>query len=179
MHLSSGAPACQSLRYGQNSGSTVSLLNINEAYGDPCERGACEANRPKLLRKRRSKAASQPARRYTAAHFCASDVSTFGRHGTLNWLSVPSSNEMGKAYNQDQRDRVKALLEAGRDEETIEKETQVSDRTIRRWKMELERTGRIGKPPESRTGRHRVLNPEVETVSERVLVSRRLLCAVD
>jgi hypothetical protein len=31
--------------------------------------------------------------------------------------------------------------------------------------MELERTGRIGKPPESRTGRHRVLNPEVETVS--------------
>ena len=74
---------------------------------------------------------------------------------------------MGKAYNQDQRDRVKALLEAGRDEETIEKETQVSDRTIRRWKMELERTGRIGKPPESRTGRHRVLNPEVETVSER------------
>jgi hypothetical protein len=30
--------------------------------------------------------------------------------------------------------------------------------------MELERTGRIGKPPESRTGRHRVLNPEVETV---------------
>ena len=76
---------------------------------------------------------------------------------------------MGKAYNQDQRDRVKALLEAGRDEETIEKETQVSDRTIRRWKMELERTGRIGKPPESRTGRHRVLNPEVETVSERAL----------
>lgn len=57
---------------------------------------------------------------------------------------------MGKAYSQDQRDRVKALLEAGRDEETIEKETQVSDRTIRRWKMELERTGRIGKPPESR-----------------------------
>jgi hypothetical protein len=116
---------------------------------------------------------------YTAAHFCASDVSTFGRHGTLNRLSVPSSNEMGKAYNQDQRDRVKALLEAGRDEETIEKETQVSDRTIRRWKMELERTGRIGKPPESRTGRHRVLNPEVETVSERFLVPQRLLCTVD
>jgi transposase len=76
---------------------------------------------------------------------------------------------MGRAYSQDQRDRVKALLEAGRDEETIEKETQVSDRTIRRWKMELERTGRIGKPPESRTGRHRVLNPEVETVSKRSL----------
>lgn len=72
---------------------------------------------------------------------------------------------MGRAYNQDQRERVKVLLEAGRDEETIEKETGVSDRTIRRWKMELERTGRIGKPPESRTGRHRVLNPEVENVS--------------
>lgn len=86
---------------------------------------------------------------------------------------------MGKAYNQDQRDRVKALLEAGRDEETIEKETQVSDRTIRRWKMELERTGRIGKPPESRTGRHRVLNPEVETVSGRFLISQRLVCVVD
>lgn len=71
---------------------------------------------------------------------------------------------MGKAYNQDQRDRVKLLLEAGRDEETIEKDTGVSDRTIRRWKMELERTGRIGKPPESRTGRHRVLNAEVEAV---------------
>jgi transposase len=86
---------------------------------------------------------------------------------------------MGRAYSQDQRDRVKALLEAGRDEETIEKETQVSDRTIRRWKMELERTGRIGKPPESRTGRHRVLNPEVETVSEGSLCSQRLVYAVD
>lgn len=42
-------------------------------------------------------------------------------------------------------ERVKALLEAGRDEDTIEKETGVSDRTIRRWKLELERTGRIGK----------------------------------
>jgi transposase len=40
---------------------------------------------------------------------------------------------------------VKALLEKGVREETIEKETSVSDRTIRRWKLELERTGRIGK----------------------------------
>lgn len=70
----------------------------------------------------------------------------------------------GKAYLPEQKDAVKALLEQGRDEEHIEKETGVSDRTIRRWKMELEKTGRIGKPPESRTGRHRVLNPEVEAV---------------
>ncbi|QIW96210.1 hypothetical protein AMS68_001728 [Peltaster fructicola] len=69
---------------------------------------------------------------------------------------------MGKAYQPEQRVRVKELLEAGRDEESIEKETGVSDRTIRRWKLELERTGRIGKPPESRTGRHRVLTTEVE-----------------
>jgi transposase len=66
------------------------------------------------------------------------------------------------------------LLEAGRDEEFIEKDTGVSDRTIRRWKMELERTGRIGKPPESRTGRHRVLNAEVETVSTPPVVARGL-----
>ena len=52
---------------------------------------------------------------------------------------------MGKAYNIGQREQVKALLEAGREEESIEKETGVSDRTIRRWKLELERTGRIGK----------------------------------
>lgn len=52
---------------------------------------------------------------------------------------------MGKAYDPEQRVRVKELLEAGRDEEYIEKETGVSDRTIRRWKSELERTGRIGK----------------------------------
>ena len=92
---------------------------------------------------------------------------------------------MGKAYSEEQRLRVKGLLEQGRDEESIEKETGVSDRTIRRWKLELERTGRIGKvcaihmalrmhfqiqlltsfkPPESRTGRHRVLTPEIETV---------------
>lgn len=51
----------------------------------------------------------------------------------------------GKAYSEDQRLRVKGLLEQGRDEESIEKETGVSDRTIRRWKLELERTGRIGK----------------------------------
>lgn len=91
---------------------------------------------------------------------------------------------MGKAYSEEQRLHVKGLLEAGRDEEAIEKETGVSDRTIRRWKLELERTGRIGKvngavyiqgtdfetgltvgqPPESRTGRHRVLNADVEAV---------------
>lgn len=52
---------------------------------------------------------------------------------------------MGKAYSPQQRAQVKVLLEAGRDEESIEKETGVSDRTIRRWKLELERTGRIGK----------------------------------
>jgi uncharacterized protein YerC len=52
---------------------------------------------------------------------------------------------MGKAYSEEQRLTVKGLLEAGRDEESIEKETGVSDRTIRRWKLELERTGRIGK----------------------------------
>ncbi|KAI7248269.1 hypothetical protein KC335_g18439, partial [Hortaea werneckii] len=69
---------------------------------------------------------------------------------------------MGKAYSEAQRTHVRGLLEAGRDEESIEKETGVSDRTIRRWKLELERTGRIGKPPESRTGRHRVLSAEIE-----------------
>ncbi|KAK3071095.1 hypothetical protein LTR53_009258 [Teratosphaeriaceae sp. CCFEE 6253] len=69
---------------------------------------------------------------------------------------------MGKAYSPQQRERVRQLLEVGRDEDAIEKATGVSDRTIRRWKLELERTGRIGKPPESRTGRHRVLNKEVE-----------------
>jgi len=52
---------------------------------------------------------------------------------------------MGKAYSEEQRLHVKSLLELGRDEEAIEKETGVSDRTIRRWKLELERTGRIGK----------------------------------
>jgi hypothetical protein len=94
---------------------------------------------------------------------------------------------------QEQRNRVKALLEANHDEESIEKETGVSDRTVRRWKLELERTGRIGKvgsllqhaaaaaallseqvndgvdevnqPPEARTGRHRVLSAEIEAVS--------------
>lgn len=83
--------------------------------------------------------------------------------GSTYFLYVLTCSK-GKAYLQEQKDAVKALLEQGRDEEHIEKETGVSDRTIRRWKMELEKTGRIGKPPESRTGRHRVLNPEVEAV---------------
>lgn len=52
---------------------------------------------------------------------------------------------MGRAYDANQKVAVKALLESGRNEEDIEKETGVSDRTIRRWKLELERTGRIGK----------------------------------
>lgn len=52
---------------------------------------------------------------------------------------------MGKAYTESQREKVKNLLEQGREEDAIEKETGVSDRTIRRWKLELERTGRIGK----------------------------------
>ncbi|EMC95129.1 hypothetical protein BAUCODRAFT_123603 [Baudoinia panamericana UAMH 10762] len=69
---------------------------------------------------------------------------------------------LGKAYSEEQKLQVRSLLEAGRDEEAIEKDTGVSDRTVRRWKLELERTGRIGKPPESRTGRHRVLNADVE-----------------
>lgn len=100
----------------------------------------------------------------TYAFVATTNIDTHHRP-TPNHSLAAADQQMGKAYNQDQRDRVKLLLEAGRDEETIEKETGVSDRTIRRWKMELERTGRIGKPPESRTGRHRVLNPDVETVS--------------
>lgn len=52
---------------------------------------------------------------------------------------------MGKSYSESQREDVRALLERGENEEAIEKETGVSDRTIRRWKLELERTGRIGK----------------------------------
>lgn len=46
---------------------------------------------------------------------------------------------MGKAYTAQQRETVKVLLEQGRDEDSIERETGVSDRTIRRWKLELER----------------------------------------
>ena len=114
----------------------------------------------------------------TTAHYGKNPAPSWVRHSklitqiSLRRVALSSDCDLS---NQDQRDRVKALLEAGRDEETIEKETQVSDRTIRRWKMELERTGRIGKPPESRTGRHRVLNPEVETVGS----SQRLVCAVN
>ena len=60
-------------------------------------------------------------------------------------LAYLLSRAMGKAYSEEQKLQVKGLLEQGRDEESIEKETGVSDRTIRRWKLELERTGRIGK----------------------------------
>lgn len=45
---------------------------------------------------------------------------------------------MGKAYSEEQRERVRQLLESGKDEDAIEKETGVSDRTVRRWKSELE-----------------------------------------
>ncbi|KAG9548851.1 hypothetical protein KCU71_g15746, partial [Aureobasidium melanogenum] len=69
---------------------------------------------------------------------------------------------MGKAYPEEARSQVKQLLQQGVAEDEIEKQTGVSDRTIRRWKLELERYGRIGKPPESRTGRHRVMNKDVE-----------------
>lgn len=72
---------------------------------------------------------------------------------------------MGRAYSDQQRQAVQGLLEAGRDEEYVEKETGVSERTVHRWKKELETTGRIGKPPSSRTGRHKILNDEVEAVS--------------
>ncbi|KAK6433277.1 hypothetical protein LTR95_010549, partial [Oleoguttula sp. CCFEE 5521] len=84
------------------------------------------------------------------------------QYPSVTYRLAPSISMMGRAYTQLQRDAVKALLEAGADETSIERDTSVSDRTIRRWKLELEKTGRIGKPPESRTGRHRVLNPEVE-----------------
>lgn len=52
---------------------------------------------------------------------------------------------MAKGYSEEQKEQVRSLLERNLDEEAIEKETGVSDRTIRRWKLELERTGRIGK----------------------------------
>jgi hypothetical protein len=89
--------------------------------------------------------------------------STSPRHRNIR--KADRCAQAGRAYSEEQRNTVRALLEGGTDEETIEKETGVSDRTIRRWKLELERTGRIGKPPESRTGRHRVLTKEVEEVS--------------
>lgn len=52
---------------------------------------------------------------------------------------------MGRAYLESQRVAVKELLEQGHDEQFVERETGVSDRTIRRWKLELTKTGRIGK----------------------------------
>lgn len=52
---------------------------------------------------------------------------------------------MGRAYTEEQRLAVKELLEQGLDEEAVEKQTGVSDRTIRRWRNELTNTGRIGK----------------------------------
>lgn len=57
---------------------------------------------------------------------------------------------MGKAYHDGQKVAVKELLEQGHDEDAIEAQTGVSDRTIRRWKLELERTGRIGKVRDAR-----------------------------
>ncbi|KAI5205647.1 hypothetical protein E4T38_04235 [Aureobasidium subglaciale] len=69
---------------------------------------------------------------------------------------------MGKAYPEEARSQVRQLLQQGVAEDEIEKQTGVSDRTIRRWKVMRLRYGRIGKPPESRTGRHRVMNKDVE-----------------
>ncbi|KAI5242024.1 hypothetical protein E4T43_05041 [Aureobasidium subglaciale] len=69
---------------------------------------------------------------------------------------------MGKAYPEEARSQVRQLLQQGVAEDEIEKQTGVSDRTIRRWKVKRLRYGRIGKPPESRTGRHRVMNKDVE-----------------
>ncbi|KAI5210680.1 hypothetical protein E4T39_00152 [Aureobasidium subglaciale] len=78
-------------------------------------------------------------------------------HGQVNGYTAGS-----KAYPEEARSQVRQLLQQGVAEDEIEKQTGVSDRTIRRWKLELERYGRIGKPPESRTGRHRVMNKDVE-----------------
>lgn len=50
---------------------------------------------------------------------------------------------MGRAYSSEQREQVRVLLESGKDEDAIEKETGVSDRTVRRWKLELERSKSI------------------------------------
>lgn len=54
------------------------------------------------------------------------------------------------------------MLREGRFMNDISRETKVSGRTIRRWKQDLAESGRIGKPPGSRTGRHRALNADVE-----------------
>ena len=64
---------------------------------------------------------------------------------------------MAKGYSAEQREQVRVLLESGQhNEEDIEKTTGVSDRTIRRWKLELERTGRIGKVCISRQSQEQV-----------------------
>lgn len=103
---------------------------------------------------------------HSSLHANSSALDKNGRHPlTCTRRQRLTSWPQGKAYTAEQREQVRGLLEQGKDEETIEKTTGVSDRTIRRWKLELERTGRIGKPPESRTGRHRVLSAEIEAVS--------------
>ncbi|KEQ99035.1 hypothetical protein AUEXF2481DRAFT_36342, partial [Aureobasidium subglaciale EXF-2481] len=42
---------------------------------------------------------------------------------------------MGKAYPEEARSQVRQLLQQGVAEDEIEKQTGVSDRTIRRWKV--------------------------------------------
>ena len=75
------------------------------------------------------------------AHFAHPSTVDFCREAA----HFTSPFAMGRAYSDAQKSAVKQLLETGRDEEIIEKETGVSERTVRRWKQELERTGRIGK----------------------------------
>ncbi len=52
---------------------------------------------------------------------------------------------MPKSYTDTQKANAKQLLENGVEEEKIEQTTGVSTRTLRRWKTELQTTGRIGK----------------------------------
>jgi uncharacterized protein YerC len=48
---------------------------------------------------------------------------------------LADARDTGKAYPEEARSQVKQLLQQGVAEDEIEKQTGVSDRTIRRWKV--------------------------------------------
>ena len=72
---------------------------------------------------------------------------------------------MPKAYSDDIKAQVKALIDQGQNDTHIKEKLNISNRTLHRWRSNLRRFNQMDFPMTSTPGRPRVLGRDAEEVS--------------
>ena len=83
---------------------------------------------------------------------------------------------MPKAYSDEIKTQVKALIDQGQNDTHIKEKLNISNRTLHRWRSNLRRFNQMDFPMTSTPGRPRVLGREAEEVSSQTPILVKKFC---